>query len=98
MRWSAPGALDADGEWLEAEGRAAGKAPEEVRRAYARRRREPDYLPESAGEDRIDRALAIACVTHALRRHCGNAQGPSTSPARALISSSAAPIFATCRS
>ncbi|MDE0378398.1 MAG: glutamate mutase L [Rhodospirillales bacterium] len=71
MRWSAPGALDADGEWLEAEGRAAGKAPGEVRRACTRRRREPDYLPESAGEDRIDRALATACVTHALRRHCG---------------------------
>ena len=71
MRWSAPGALDADGDWLEAEGRAAGKCPEELRRACGRRQREPDYLPESPGEARIDSALATACVTHALRRHCG---------------------------
>ena len=25
----------------------------------------------ASAEDRIDRALATACVTHALRRHCG---------------------------
>ena len=71
MRWSAPGALDADGNWLEAEGRAAGTTPEALRRACARRRQEPDYLPEGADEDLIDRALATACATHALRRHCG---------------------------
>ena len=71
MRWSAPGVLEADGDWLEPEGHAAGQTPEQLRRACDRRQREPGYLPESPGEDRIDRALATACATHALRRHCG---------------------------
>ena len=71
MRWSAPGVLEADGDWLEAEARTASLTPEQLRRACDRRQREPDYLPESPGEDRIDRALATACATHALRRHCG---------------------------
>ena len=71
MRWSAPGVLDADGDWLEAESRAAGRTPEALRRACAQRQREPDYLPDGPDEDRIDLALATACVTHALRRHCG---------------------------
>ena len=71
MRWSAPGVLEADGEWLEAESRAAALAPDALRNACARRRREPDFLPDDPDEDRIDRALATACVTHALQRHCG---------------------------
>ena len=71
MRWSAPGVLEADADWLEAEGRAAGKDLEALRHACDRRQREPDYLPEGPDEDRIDRALATACATHALRRHCG---------------------------
>ena len=71
MRRSAPGAYEADGEWLEAEGRAAGRTPDALLDACARRRREPDFLPDNPGEERIDRALATACVTHALRRHCG---------------------------
>ena len=71
MRWSAPGALEADGDWLEAEGRAAGQTSDELRQACARRRRAPGYLPDDPDEERIDRALATACVTHALQRHCG---------------------------
>ena len=71
MRWSAPGALDTDGDWLETEVRAAGQTPEQLRRACDRRQREPDYLPDGADEDLIDRTLATACATHALRRHCG---------------------------
>ena len=71
MRWSAPGVLEADGDWLEAECRAAGIARGALRRACALRQRAPDYLPENPGEERIDCALATACVTHALRRHCG---------------------------
>ena len=71
MRWSAPGVLDADAEWLQAEGGAAEIPPDELRDACARRRREPDYLPDGPDEERIDRALATACVTHALQRHCG---------------------------
>ena len=71
MRWSAEGALEADGAWLEAESRAAGTTPEALRGACERRHREPDFLPDGPIETHIDRALAIACVTHALRRHCG---------------------------
>ena len=71
MRWSAPGALAADGAWLKVEGRAAGATPEALRSACARRQREPDFLPDGPAEAHIDRSLAIACVTHALRRHCG---------------------------
>ena len=71
MRWSAPGVLEADGDWLEAGGRAAGQSPAELRQACARRRCEPDFLPDDPDEERIDRALATACVTHALQRHCG---------------------------
>ncbi|MDE2992243.1 MAG: glutamate mutase L [Chloroflexota bacterium] len=71
MRWSAPGVMEADGAWLEAEGRAAGSSPDELRHACARRRREPGYLPDERDEERVDRALATACVTHALQRHCG---------------------------
>ena len=71
MRWSAPGVLEADGDWLEAEARAAGSSPDELRDACARRRREPDFLPDDPDEERVDRALATACVTHALQRHCG---------------------------
>ena len=71
MRWSAPGVLDADGDWLHADGRAAGQSPAELGQACARRRREPDYLPDNPVEQSIDRALATACVTHALQRHCG---------------------------
>ena len=71
MRWSALGVLDADVEWLETEGRAAEIPPDELRDACARRRREPDFLPDDPDEKRIDRVLATACVTHALQRHCG---------------------------
>ncbi|MDE0387869.1 MAG: glutamate mutase L [Rhodospirillales bacterium] len=71
MRWSAPGVLEADGDWLEAQVHAAAKSSDELRQACARRRREPGYLPDDPDEERIDRALATACVTHALQRHCG---------------------------
>ena len=30
-----------------------------------------DFLPDDPDEERVDRALATACVTHALQRHCG---------------------------
>lgn len=71
MRWSAPGVLEADANWLKVEGPATGQSPDEFRDACDRRRREPDYLPDEPDEELIDRALATACVTHALRRHCG---------------------------
>ena len=71
MRWSAPGALEADTEWLETEGRALGKTREALQKACARRQCEPDYLPDDPDEAHVDRALATACVTHALGRHCG---------------------------
>ena len=71
MRWSAPGALEADADWLAAEGRSLGKSPGELRDACALRQRQPDFLPQDSAEEHVDRALAVACVTHALQRHCG---------------------------
>ena len=71
MRWSAPGVLEADTDWLEAESGEAALSPDELQLACARRRREPDFLPDNSEEERIDRSLATACVTHALQRHCG---------------------------
>ena len=71
MRWSAPGVLEADSERLGAECGAVARSPDALRHACARRRREPDFLPDDPDEERIDRALAIACVSHALQRHCG---------------------------
>ena len=73
MRWSAPGTLDADGDWLEAEGHAAGTNTRGASpHACARRQQRARVICRTnEDEDRIDRALATACVTHALQRHCG---------------------------
>ena len=71
MRWSAPGVLEADREWLWAECGAAALSPDALPNACARRRREPEFLPNDPDEERIDRALATACASHALQRHCG---------------------------
>lgn len=71
MRWSAPGALEADAAWLAEQGRACGTTPDRLREACALRQREPGFLPDGPEEERVDCALAVACVTHALGRHCG---------------------------
>ena len=68
MRWSAPGVLDADYDWLVAQ---EGATAQGLKVQCGRRRREPAMLADDEHERRTDRALATACITHALRRHCG---------------------------
>ncbi len=71
MRWSAPSVLAADGAWLETACSAFGLDRDALARACARRRDDPGLVATGDNEDRLDRALAVACIAHALRRHCG---------------------------
>lgn len=69
MRWSAPTTLAADREWLE--DRLGGRDASEMDHACDRRHMNPAFVPDDPCERAIDRALAVSCVAHALRRHCG---------------------------
>jgi uncharacterized protein (TIGR01319 family) len=69
LRAGAPGVVDADGRWVEAELDGAGRA--EVARAAAARAKRPEWVPGSADEVRLEGLLAVGCATHALSRHCG---------------------------
>jgi uncharacterized protein (TIGR01319 family) len=71
MRWSAPGVLDADRAWLEAEAEAWGFGEAALSAACARRHANPDFMPDDGTETRLDRALAVSCLAHAIRRHSG---------------------------
>jgi uncharacterized protein (TIGR01319 family) len=73
MRWGAPGVLAADEPWLSErwQARAGDAGLEQLAAAVSRRRREPGFVSERADAVDLDRDLAIACVTHALHRHCG---------------------------
>ncbi|MGN6782001.1 MAG: glutamate mutase L [Marmoricola sp.] len=66
MRWSAPTTALAAIE--------LGRAPEPLREAAARRRRDPGFLPEGSGEVEEDLLLAEAAITTAVRRHVGRAR------------------------
>lgn len=71
MRWSALGVLRADGDWLRTQSRLPDQDTDGLNAACRRRHQNPDYLPDSADEEAFDRSLAVSCITHALRRHCG---------------------------
>lgn len=68
MRSGAGGVLAADECWIESERGVAGEA---IRQAVSRREGNPKWVPEEAGELRLEALLATACATHALDRHCG---------------------------
>ena len=97
MRWSAPGVLDTDGDWLEAEGRAAGKTPEQLGRACAGANGNRIICrtarPRTGSTGRL-RPPASPTRSGAI----AESSAPSISPARARTSCSGAPIFATSRS
>ena len=67
MRWSALGVLEADRDWL------AGQSddPAGLESACRARHARPDFLAADEPEARIDRLLAVSCLTHAVQRHCG---------------------------
>jgi uncharacterized protein (TIGR01319 family) len=68
VRSNAPCVLESDREWLLGTLAIDGGAAEA---AAAMRAREPGFVAAEELESSIDRALAVACVHQALRRHCG---------------------------
>ncbi|MGN6202777.1 MAG: glutamate mutase L, partial [Solirubrobacterales bacterium] len=68
LRSGSAGVLAADGRWVEAE---AAFDREALGQAVALRSEDSKWIPESPEEARLDHLLAVGCVTHALRRHCG---------------------------
>ena len=71
MRWSALGVLEADRTWLETQSMDVGVGPRDLEEQCQQRHRNPELLATDATSQRTDRLLATACITHALRRHCG---------------------------
>jgi uncharacterized protein (TIGR01319 family) len=68
VRAGAPGVVEADGRWIEAE---LGGDPGDLVAAVAERAERPDWIPHDPDQRRLDGLLAIGCATHALTRHCG---------------------------
>jgi uncharacterized protein (TIGR01319 family) len=68
VRSNAPSVLASDREWLLG---SLGIDAASAEAAAAMRAREPGFVAGDPAESSIDRALAVACVHHALRRHCG---------------------------
>jgi uncharacterized protein (TIGR01319 family) len=68
LRSGAGGVVAADGRWIQAEG---GRDETAIGQSVSLRSRDSKWIPEDPGEERLDQVLAISCVTHAVRRHCG---------------------------
>jgi uncharacterized protein (TIGR01319 family) len=68
LRSGSAGVLTADGGWIEAEADLDEGA---IGQAVALRSKDSKWIPEDSGEARLDHLLAVGCVTHAVRRHCG---------------------------
>lgn len=67
MRWSALGVLEADRDWLVARHGDNASLEAACRARHAR----PDFLAADEAAARLDRLLAVSCLTHAVQRHCG---------------------------
>lgn len=68
LRAGAPGVLAADGRWM----REQLDADEEsIRQAVSYRFEHSEWLPEDPIDTDFDGALAVACASHAITRHCG---------------------------
>ena len=68
LRSGSAGVLAADGNWLQAE---ADLDEGTIGQAVALRSEDSQWIPETREEARLDHLLAVGCVTHAVRRHCG---------------------------
>lgn len=68
LRSGAPGVAAADSRWLQEEAEIDEGA---LGRAVSARAEDPKWIPRAPEESRLDRLLAVGCVAHALRRHCG---------------------------
>lgn len=68
LRSGSAGVLAADAAWIQAE---AGLDDSAIGQAVALRSDDPKWIPADAEEALLDRFLAVGCVSHAVRRHCG---------------------------
>ncbi|MFL5897524.1 MAG: glutamate mutase L [Solirubrobacterales bacterium] len=68
LRSGAAGVLAADGSWLEGE---SGLDDAALGQAVAFRSEDAKWVSEAPDQARLDDLLAIGCVAHAVRRHCG---------------------------
>ena len=72
MRWGAEGVALIDELWLLEVLSSSNIDRSLLINGVQHRQRHPDFLSESDQDQEIDNALAISCMTHALRRHCGS--------------------------
>jgi uncharacterized protein (TIGR01319 family) len=68
LRSGAHGVAAADSRWI---GEETAMDERELGRAVSHRAEDSEWIPDTPEEARLDRLLAIGCVTHAVRRHCG---------------------------
>jgi uncharacterized protein (TIGR01319 family) len=68
LRSGAEGALGADWRWI---GSATGMDEAELGQSVSKRSKDSKWIADSHREAFLDHSLAVACATHALRRHCG---------------------------
>jgi uncharacterized protein (TIGR01319 family) len=68
LRSGSAGVLAADGGWIQT---AAGLDETAIGQAVLLRSEDPKWIPQSSDEAALDRYLAVGCVSHAVRRHCG---------------------------
>jgi uncharacterized protein (TIGR01319 family) len=68
LRSGAGGVLAADGRWVATE---SEMIEAEIGRGVSFREEDAKWIPDGREERDLDRLLAIGCVTHAVRRHCG---------------------------
>ena len=68
LRSNAVSVLETDRAWLL---ETLGLEEHAVTEAAARRAAEPDFVSVEARDWTIDQGLAVGCVFHAIRRHCG---------------------------
>jgi uncharacterized protein (TIGR01319 family) len=71
VRFSSPATLGVDREWLEQGLSQDGVDTERLDERCALRHDDPSYVPTTHEEALLDERLAVSCLTHALRRHCG---------------------------
>jgi len=68
LRSGSAGVLAVDGQWIETE---AALGREALGQAVALRSKDSKWIPDDPEGSLLDQLLAVGCVTHALRRHCG---------------------------
>lgn len=68
LRAGAVGAFEADPGWVSSR---AVRGEAAIRHAVSARTERPQWIPEGREEAELDGLLAVNCVAHAVRRHCG---------------------------